>query len=716
MRKFLASFLLSLLALNIFALEAVKPEAVYPEIARRVVSQIGRSHLSGEAFNDRLSAVAWTNLVDSVDFDRTLFTQKDITNFASQKTKLDDLLRRGDLAFGYDMINLARERFAERCDFVEELLKQENPFDFTQDESFVWKRRKAERPADRAAQKDLWRAALKNEYLALVLTQELDAEEEKNKSAEDKKKEAEEKKNNFEDEDLTLPVADILRKRYRALRVAFCDTDSETALQRYLSAVATAYDPHTDYMSPMNFEDFNMGMNLTLCGIGATLRYDDGMVRITEIMPGAPAARDKRDIRLREGDRIIGVAQGDGEFEDIRYKPLSKTVRKIRGPKGSKVVLKVIPVTDKTGTRTKIVDIVRDEIHLDEQAVTGRIDRLMTEKNEARRFGYVRIPAFYAGAVSGDRSKESASMTRDLLKYVQRFNASHVDGLIVDLRNNGGGSLLEAITMNNLFVSGPVVQVKDTRSTEVLSLPQRTQAAFRKPMAVLVNRNSASASEIVASALQDYGRAIVIGDSKTHGKGTVQTVQGIGNNKVYGANRITTACFYRINGGTTQLRGVVPDIVLPSIFDALETGEDQLPGALPYSTVPPAYYAKTDDLGPFLPRLKEKSAKRLAKDDQYTAAQKLIAHVRKANAENSVTLKKEARRERMKAERAIQKLQDEAIAAHGAKGQKEPTYDNDPVLREAAHILSDFIDLRGGPVEPLDTDGDISRRLYNIFR
>ena len=707
--KLLVSALLLSVALSTSFAKNLQPNAEYPEISRRVVYQLNTTHLSGERFDDRLSAIAWTNLVDALDYDHTLLTKEELAKFESYKTQIDDLVSKGNLAFGYELVSLVRDRILERCALAEKTLKQEKPFDFTKDEQYQWKRRKAERPANRKEQEALWHATLKNEYLALTLAKEFDAEEAKTKAKEDKE---EDKPDYSEEDDLSQPVAEIIAKRYRALRDTYKEMDSEIALQRILSAVAMSYDPHTDYMSPMNFEEFSMDMNLTLCGIGATLRYDDGMIRITEIMPGAPAANDTREIRLQEGDRIIGVGQGDGPIEDICHKPLNQTIRKIRGPKGSVVTLKVIPVSDKTGTRTKIVDLVRDEIHLDQQAVTGHIERLTLDDGSARKMGYVRIPAFYAGTVSGTKAEQATSMTRDLLAYIQNFNTEHVDGLVIDLRNNGGGSLMEALSMTSLFVTGPVVQVRDKRNVQVLDGTLH-RVAFRKPIVVLINRNSASASEIVASALQDYGRAIIIGDSKSHGKGTVQTVQALGNNKVHGANRITTACFYRINGGTTQLKGVEPDLVIPSIYDALELGEDQLPGALPYSTVAPAFYAKTSDVAPFLPRLKKASDKRMKKDAQAQAALQLIEHVRKANAEEYVPLQVDARRARMKAERAIEKLQDEAMK--GSKKSKGPTAENDYVLREALSILSDYIDLRGGPDEPVNVNGDLRSRIFDIF-
>lgn len=723
MKKTLAFLLLTLVA-TLTAASAPKqisPEPLYPEIAKRMINQLGRHHLSGERFDDRLSAVAWTNLINNLDADRTLFTQEDLKKYAPKQSQIDDMIAAGDLSFGYDLMHLLRERLTARYTYVQEILARENPFDFSLEESYVWKRQKADRPLDAGEQKKLWHATLKNEYLALTLAKELDAEE---KAAEEKAaketgkpeggaaEDAENGKPDYFDEDLNLPVAEILKKRYRAIHDNYVEMDSETVLQRYLSAIANAYDPHSDYMSPMNFEEFNMDMNLTLCGIGATLRYDDGAIRITELMPGAPAANDTRDIRLQEGDRIIGVGQEDGPIEDIRHKPLSRTVRKIRGPKGTKVVLRVIPVTDKSGTSTKIVDLIRDEIKLEQQAVTGHVERISYAPDTVRTYGYVRIPTFYAGTVSGNDLSGARSMTADLLKYIQDFNERYVDGLVIDLRNNGGGSLIEALKMTNLFVRGPVVQVRDARTVQLL--PVQGPVAFVKPIVVLINRNSASASEIVASALQDYGRAILIGDSKSHGKGTVQTVQGLGDTRTYGADRITTACFYRINGGTTQLRGVVPDLVIPSIYDALELGEDQLPGALPYSTVAPAYYAKTTNLEPYLPQLKARSDARLAEDDQYQASRQLIEHIREANQAKTVSLNLTARRERMRADRAIQKLQEEALKGPDSK-KDGPTIENDPLLREAFHVLSDFIELRGGPDEPMNTDGDIGRRLFRIF-
>ena len=496
-----------------------------------------------------------------------------------------------------------------------------------------------------------------------------------------------------------------------AINNLYVDTvDEDKLVEDAIRGMLEKLDPHSSYSDPEEVKAMNEPLQGNFEGIGVQFNMVDDTLLVIQPVSKGPSEK----VGIMAGDRIVSV--NDTAVAGVKM-AREEIMRRLRGPKGTKVVLRVIPASDKSGSRTKLVDLVRDEVKLEEQAVTGRVERLSLPAGGERRLGYVRIPTFYAGMAAGAAGAggaEARSMTRDLLRYVQDFNQAHVEGLVIDLRNNGGGSLAEALAMTGLFVTGPAVQVRDRARVQTLNAQGRV--AFRKPLLVLVNRNSASASEIVASALQDYGRALVVGDSKTHGKGTVQTVLGLGDNQVYGADRVTSACFFRINGGTTQLRGVVPDLVLPSIYDALDLGEDQLPGALPYAEIPPAYYAKTEDVAPYLPRLKAASDARLAADAQYQASQSLIAHVRRANAEQTVPLNIDKRRERMRAERAMEKLQEDALRGGSAKDRKEgPTPENDPVLRESLRILSDYIDLRGGPDAPVDTDGDLGLRLFRLF-
>lgn len=716
----------------------LKPLPEYANIAKHLSVMLPAKHISQAPFDDEMSIKAWTNLVNSLDFDRTMFTQEDLAKYEVNKTLIDDQIKVGDLSLGYDLVNLIRERLEQRYTFVTNALAE--PFDFTVDETYLWKRKDAVRPKNREAQEKLWYAYLKNEMLAQILTRELDEKEDAQK-AELKKtnqftqvkplqvkpftpplSEEEQVKADriartkalLEEEDLNLTPQERIKKRYRTYLDAYVEMDSETALQYFLSAVSNTYDPHTDYMSPMIFEEFNMGMNLSLHGIGASLRYDDGMLKIMEIMPGSPAERDMREIRLIEGDRIIGVAQGDGPMEDIMHKPMNRTIRKIRGPKGSKVLLKVIPASDKAGVTSKLVDLIRDEIKLEEQAVTGHVHQVTLSTNNVRKLGYVRIPTFYASMGEPLASSKFRSMTKDLVKYIASFNAQRVDGLIVDLRNNGGGSLIEAVQMTSLFACGPVVQVKDASRIQMINAPRIDESlAFRKPMIVLINRRSASASEIVAGALKDYGRAIIIGDTSTYGKGTVQTVLPLGS-KRDGSEKITTAGFYRINGESTQLRGVTPDIVISSFYDALEMGEKTLPNAPPWTRIPAAYYAKISDVSPFIGPLTEKAKVRLAKDEEYNNAQKLIAHIKELNAQKTVSLERTKRLTMMTKERALRKIEEDELLPPRLQSH-ELREKKDYVLRESFNILSDYIDLRGGPHVPFDTNGNLNSRIFNLF-
>ena len=604
-----------------------------------------------------------------------------------------------------------RQRLEERTDYTEKALKKK--FNFTVAENLEWDRKNAAWPADAAEQKELWRKRLKNEYLVQIVNKELDI------AAAKTNKVVAVSTNSI----VPQTTEEIILKRNKQTLTIIQDMDEETIFQRYASAVCTAYDPHTDYLSPMRQEDFEMDMNLKLVGIGAQLRSEDGMAKIMEIIPGGPADRDKRDVKLVPGDKIIGVGQGDGPVEDIIHMSLNRAVRKIRGEKGSKVVLSVIPASDPTASTVKTVDLVRDEIKLEDAAVTGRVERITQPAGKERKLGYIRVPSFYGtgGRVMNPHDPNFRSVTYDVAKRIAEYNNQNVEGFILDLRNNGGGLLPEAVQMTGLFVqSGPVVQVREANRCIPLTMMGDT-VACRKPLVVLVNRFSASASEIVAGALQDYGRAIVIGDRQTHGKGTVQTVLDLGDPK-YGSLKVTTASFYRITGASTQMKGVQPDIILPSPLDSLELGEDKLPNALPWSRIDSASFVQLTDLNLLLPELKRRSAERLATDPKYTRYVRLINAVEEYNNCKILPLEKKAREKLMKHERLTRRQLDSDDASETdaaaeedfvpTRKSKEKGIDDDMILKESARILCDYIDVAGPLVE---TEGDLRNRMMRIF-
>ncbi len=683
--------------------KALVPQPHYGEIAQKVGRMLPSSHLLQFPLDDAVSQRAWTNLVNSFDPDHSFFLQGDIHAFTNWSTRIDDAVRSGDVTLPYDLHRIFCQRLEERCAAVSNLLSQ--GFTFTVDESYVWKRKEQPWPATRQEQDELWRKRVKNEYLAQVIGKELAAATATN-APDAKKKSA----RDGDDDPLGTPEESI-NKRYRQFLGVFRDMDEETILQRYLSAVAAAYDPHTDYMSPMRKEDFDIDMNLSLCGIGAQLRSEDGTAKITELLPGGPAERDKREIRLVPGDRIIGVGQGEGPVEDIVHWPLNKAVRKIRGAKGTKVVLDVIPASDPSGATTKRVDLVRDEIKLEEQAATGRVARVTLPDGAALKLGVVKLPTFYGTMDKRPNQPGFRSATLDVAKQLASFNSENVAGIILDLRNNGGGSLREAVSLVGLFVrSGPVVQVREARQLLVLPVPNLDPAiAFRRPMVVLINRASASASEIVAGALQDYGRAVLVGDTQSHGKGTVQTVMQLGAER-NGSMKVTTASFYRINGASTQRKGVAADIVIPSLLEGLDIGEDKLPGALPWSQVESALYVPVADTPKVVPELKARSAKRLAANPRYTRYCALSRHIQELNRQQTVPLELQARRAIMKAESEMRKLEEEESAAARKEGDED-----DVVLDEALNILADLVGQMGNGDLPMETEGDLRTRFMRIF-
>ena len=647
-------------------------------IALRLTDTLQKAHVLHKRLDDEISRRAWTNLVTFYDFDHSVFLKGDLDALAVRERRLDDEIKKGDVSFGYDVYNLYVRRLRERIDFATNLVLTAE-WDFTTNETYRIRRKDAPWPATRADAEEHWRKRLKNECLVAKVNHDLD----KSTNA--------------------LNVAADLVKRYRQYAITLTEPDEEAVFQHYMSAIARAYDPHSDYMSPASKEDFDMEMNLTLCGVGAVLSMEDGALKIVEVMPGGPMDVDGR---IKEGDKIVGVRQSDGEMEDIMWQPMRKSIKKIRGKKGTRVTLEIVPRSDSSGLVKKQIELVRDEIKLEDQAATGRVDTVSLG-GVTNKLGYVYLPGFYGTMDRKPFDPGYRSAAMDVARILTDFNAEDVKGLVLDLRGNGGGSLREAVLLSALFVpDGPVVQIRDIRSVGCLPIPPGNPVAFKRPMVVLTDRASASASEIVAGHLQDVGRAVVIGDVRTHGKGTVQTVSGLGPEK-YGSCKITTARFYRVDGRSTQLEGVAADIHLPSLLDSLDIGEDKLTYALPFTRIRPAEYSLAWNMNKYVPTLLRLSDARLKADARYLRHVENVKGMKAISDRESVSLEYGARKAQMAADRELRELdadEDDEESSSKKKDKKRRRRnqrdDDDVVLDEANRILMDLIRLTEGAELP----------------
>ena len=686
------------------AIAAVEPRNYYGNIAKRLGDMLPKFHVLQHRLDDEMSRRAWTNLVTFYDFDHSVFLKSDLDRLAAREKTLDNEIRSGDVSFGFDVYRLYVERLHERVDFATNLLAKAD-WDFSTNETYRIKRKDAPWPETRAEAEDHWRRRMKNEVLATRINRELDeaeAEQKKAKRAKAGKNEKEDDEKDDSDGSDEPGKADTpeesLIKKYRQYVTVLTEPDEEAVLQHYLSALCRAYDPHSDYMSPTSKEDFDMEMNLTLCGVGAVLSMEDGALKIVEIMSGGPVDRDGR---IKEGDKIVGVKQGDGKMEDVMWQPMKKSIKKIRGPKGTRVTLEIVPRSDPTGTTKKRIELVRDEIKLEDQAATGRVERV-TLGGVERKLGYVYLPGIYGTMDKRPSDEGSRSCAMDVARLLCDFNAKGTSGMVLDLRGNGGGSLREAVMLSALFVqSGPVVQIRDLRSVGCLPIPPGNPVAYKKPMVVLTDRASASASEIVAGHLQDTGRAVILGDVRTHGKGTVQTVMGMGP-EVYGSMKITTARFFRIDGRSTQLEGVSADVHLPSLLDSLDIGEDKLTYALPFSRIAPADFNLSWDMFRHVPELRRLSAARTDGDERFVRHMANVRGMKEISEREFVSLEHSARRAQMAADRELRELDEDDDDEESESKRKKKSRrrrgpkDDDVVLNEAFRVLSDLIRLTGG--------------------
>lgn len=690
----------------------IRSEPHFTEIARVVADNLPHAHVSHEELNDPIAVQALENYLNVMDFDHSYFMAEDVKSFEAQVMELDDQLKVGHLEFAYEVFNRVKERAANRVDYVESLLAK--GFRFSIPETYQPKRKDLPWARGEEAWNDLWRKKIKNEWVARKVSTVLKTEKL------DEKTDDLEKSEDTPEEKLT-PKESIL-KRHRQYLSVLNGHDAEWVLQAYLNAFAQAYDPHSAYLSPRATEDFDIAMKLSLTGIGAVLTYDEGAAKIVRLIAGGPAHADGE---LEAGDRIVAVAQSDEDAVDIMYWPLYKSVRLIRGEKGTDVVLSVIPVSDPSGTNTKKVRLTRDKINLEERAASSSIHELPGwQDGDLLHLGVVSLPDFYAdqqGKKRGD--PEFRSCSQDVKRILGQFGEKSVDGVLLDLRNNGGGSLQDAIEMTGFFIDrGPIVQVKANRRVRVLNDPDR-ETVYDGPLVVLVNRMSASASEILAGALQDYGRAIVVGDEKTHGKGSVQSVFPIDRrDDKQGSLKVTTAAFYRIDGKSTQLYGVKPDIVLPSIMDVMEIGEEFLPNVLPWSRVAGTQYKRYALPENMVTDLNRRSESRRGQNEGFVLYNDLVKHIGDRLEIESISLNYDERLALARADEALDDIRDQIgdvvkanegmvirLDDEDATSEDEKSSEDDEsrddisdlVLNEALFILRDFVETLG-PASPGD--------------
>ncbi|MDU6923682.1 carboxy terminal-processing peptidase [Franconibacter helveticus 513] len=635
----------------------LKEEPQHATVSERVTSRFTRSHYRQFDLDNAFSAKIFDRYLNLLDYSHNVLLASDVEQFAQKKNAIGDELRTGKLDVFYDLYNLAQKRRFERYQYALKVL--ERPMDFTGNDTFDVDRSKAPWPKSEEALNQLWDSKVKFDELSLKLTGKTDKE-----------------------------IRETLTKRYKFAIRRLAQTNSEDVFSLAMTAFAHEIDPHTNYLSPRNTEQFNTEMSLSLEGIGAVLQMDEDYTVINSMVAGGPAAKSKA---ISVGDRIVGVGQVGQQIQDVIGWRLDDVVALIKGPKGSKVRLEILPAGK--GTKTRIITLTRERIRLEDRAVKMTVKTVGKEK-----VGVLDIPGFYVG------------LTDDVKVQLQKLEKQNVNSVIIDLRSNGGGALTEAVSLSGLFIpGGPVVQVRDNNGKVREDSDNDGVVYYKGPLVVMVDRFSASASEIFAAAMQDYGRALIVGEP-TFGKGTVQQYRSL--NRIYdqmlrpewpalGSVQYTIQKFYRINGGSTQRKGVTPDIMMPTGNEETETGEKFEDNALPWDSINAATFVKSGDLAPFGPELLKDHNDRIAKDPEF---QYIIKDIARFNAlkekRNQVSLNLAQREKENQEEDAtrlarindryqragkppIKKLEDLP------KDYQEP----DPYLDETVHIALDLAHL-----------------------
>lgn len=628
-----------------------------PTVSERVTSRFTRSHYRQFDLDQNFSAKIFDRYLNMLDYSHNVLLASDVAQFASKKTTVGDELRSGKLDLFYDIYNLAQKRRFERYQYALTVLAR--PMNFSGNDTIDIDRAKAPWPKDQSELNALWDAKVKYDQLSLKLAGKDDNE-----------------------------IRDVLTKRYNFAIRRLAQSNGEDVFQLVMNAFAREIDPHTSYLSPRNTEQFNTEMSLSLEGIGAVLQMDDDYTVINSMVAGGPAAKSKA---ITVGDRIVGVGQPGKPMEDVIGWRLDDVVAKIKGPKGSKVRLEVLPAGK--GTKTRTVTLTREKIRLEDRAVK------LTIKNVGKqKVGVLDIPGFYVG------------LTDDVKVQLQKLQKQNVDSVVIDLRTNGGGALTEAVSLSGLFIpSGPVVQVRDNNGRIREDSDNDGVVYYKGPLVVLVDRFSASASEIFAAAMQDYGRAVIVGEP-TFGKGTVQQYRSL--NRIYdqmlrpewpalGSVSYTIQKFYRINGGSTQRKGVTPDLLMPTGVEAAETGEKFEDNALPWDSIKAATYVKTGDVKPLVVQLTKQHADRIAQDREFQYIMKDIARYNALKDKRNIVSLNLAQREKENHEDDASRLE-RINARYQAEGKKplknldelpKDYKEPDPYLDETVKIANDLAQL-----------------------
>lgn len=662
-------------------IEVLKPTAEQSKAAIDLVKKLGSEHYRDQEFNDALSSRYFDEYLKSLDSAKNFFLQSDIAEFEKYRKTFDNNYKKGKLDDSFLIFNRFNERMMDRLEKVVKILDDpKTKFDFDVEESIVTDREDASWPANQAEADKLWQKYLKSNLLNSLLS--------------GKKL----------DESITT-----LRKRYANQLRRLKQQTSEEAFSVMMNSLTTLYDPHTNYLSPENAENFDISMSLELQGIGAVLQSDEDYTKVSSLVVGGPAQKQGQ---LKPNDKIVSIAQGlDGEFVDVVGWRLDEVVKLIRGPKGTIVRLEVIP-SDPTLTVNKNITIKRETVKLEDQAAKKAVFEV---KNGDKTFklGVIDIPTFYMNFEAYQKGDPNyKSTTRDVFNLLNDLNKEKVDGIIIDLRDNGGGSLPEAAMLTDLFVDpGPVVQIRQSDDTISRNYRAYQPAVYRAPVAVLINRLSASASEIFAGAIQDYGRGIIIG-STTFGKGSVQNLVEL----KHGRLKITEAKFYRISGDSTQHRGVIPDVQLPSLLNPDDIGESSYDNALPWDRIHPAPHQNYYTISKYLPALETDHQERMAKDPDFIFLNKQSEMFKEAAAKKTVSLRLETRQEEQKQmEKRALDMENQKRTAKGEtpyadyaalkkanggdddedappkEAGKEIIPEEDAYLMEAGHVLVDFI-------------------------